>query len=273
MDDGFGRELKRMSSFERLMMSSSSVIDSNPDLLSDFELSSLNKLQSWWKKKLKLFKARSNVLQASAQADILLKTIKSFGSNDKNNDEYGDEITFEEGQRKISNPTLINALSFFLSCLPKDPAVKVNGVSFARIIISSIMIWRFPDVVLTSSNPIEDKRIKTKTRARMRTESESDVSESDNDDDKKKGNNMDDEYEKDESIEAMNCLSTANFLINGLKKLLTFAINGGNIKTFHQVLLSFRYEARLFMHALEKWKILGIILILIIIFSYHHDYS
>jgi len=68
---------------------------------------------------------------------------------------------------------------------------------------------------------------------------------------------MDDEYEKDDSIEAMNCLSTENFLRNGLKKLLAFAIAGtGKLKSFHQVLLSFRYEARLFMHALERWKIL-----------------
>jgi len=58
MDDSGNRELKRMSSFERLMMSSSSVIDSNPDPLNHDEEMSLTKLQGWWKRHLKLSKAR-----------------------------------------------------------------------------------------------------------------------------------------------------------------------------------------------------------------------
>jgi hypothetical protein len=58
MEEVGNRELKRMSSFERLMMSSSSVIDSNPDLLNHDEEMSLTVLQSWWRRHLKLSKAR-----------------------------------------------------------------------------------------------------------------------------------------------------------------------------------------------------------------------
>ena len=57
MEETDNRELRRMSSFERLMMSSSSVIDTNTDLTNEEEVS-LIKLQNWWKRHLKLSKAR-----------------------------------------------------------------------------------------------------------------------------------------------------------------------------------------------------------------------
>lgn len=263
-EGGVGRELKRMSSFELLIVNSSAaLLENDISILSDDELEKLIIIQSWWTKRIKLLKAKRNLLKAKDQAETLIQTIKKFKSRYENNiiqgeeEENDDSLTFEEGQRLISSPSLIKALSFFLSCLPKDPSVNLKEVPFARVIISSVMIWRFPNDLLTSSNPIENNRMKTKTRAKMRSsESESDVSESDNDDEKKNENNINDEYEKDDSVEAMACFATANFLIRGLIRLLNYAVTGGNMRSFHQILLTFRYESRIFISALEKWKAL-----------------